>query len=210
LQEEARHEIERRGKERGHEPEPVETQPDLGLDAATSPDEERRRIARERMARMRGLEEAEDEDSDGLEPPQAPTPEPTPAADDAPEEPAEPAVAESLSGMRRPEGDMPRRELFPDIEEINSTLDSRDAQAEAGEDARERRSGFARGFFLVVLIALIAVIVYILAPRLSDTIPALKPALSRYVAWVNEGRVWLDTTLQGVIAKIEAAAKSGQ
>jgi predicted Zn finger-like uncharacterized protein len=177
LREEAEHELSRRAAEQ------VETQPDLGLDSSPSPEEERRRIARERMARMRGLDEDE-------------------AIEEDVAEPETPPEAEPEDARARP----PRRELFPDIEEINSTLDGRGMDRDADVTFVEgaRSGGFARGFFLVIFLAALLLAVYMLAPNLSETIPAIEPALVAYVEAVNAGRAWLDTTMQGLIAQIEA------
>ena len=189
LREEAERELNARATEPRHQPEAVETQPDLGLDAGPSPEEERRRIARDRIARMRGME-AEDAAAD------------MPAAEfdinEAPQEPERPAH---------------RKDLFPDIEEINSTLDSHAPGAEAVVDGIEAPAkaagGFGRGFTVMLALTALLVAIYILAPKLSAQIPALKPALTAYVEAINNARAWLDTTLHGVIEKIEAAAGAG-
>lgn len=176
LQEEAQTEMARRASEQ------VETQPDLGLETGPSPEEERRRVARERIARMRGLEGEELPESEA---------EVEPRAEPAPQE----------AGQQ-----VPRRDLFPDIEEINSTLDGHGAAGEAANPAREAEQsrGFGRGFFLIIFLAALLLALYLVAPRLSETVPALEPALAAFVDAVNAGRAWLDTAIQGIIAKIEA------
>jgi hypothetical protein len=73
----------------------------------------------------------------------------------------------------------------------------------SGLDARARGSGFGRGFFLVIFIAALLLAVYMLAPNLAETIPALDPALSSYVEIINAGRAWLDAAMKGIIARIE-------
>jgi predicted Zn finger-like uncharacterized protein len=186
LQEEAKRELEARAEEPRAENEQVETQPDLGLDSGPSPEEERRRVARERLARMRGMEE-EDlavPDFDGHAEPVAEE-EPRPAAHG--------------------------RDLFPDIEEINSTLDRHAGTADdiepGGVDGvTNAASGFRRGFALILLVAILLVALYVLAPKLAETIPALRPTLAAYVDAVNNARGWLDEMLRGLIAKIESAA----
>lgn len=186
LQEEAQRELEARAAAQKPAPEPVETQPDLGLDAAPSPEEERRRIARERMARMRGIDEDELSEPDF----------------DAQAEEPETAAREGQG-----------RNPFPDIEEINSTLDSHAPGAPAGAEripvTAQRPRGFSRGFVLVLALAALALALYILAPKLAQNVPALEPVLARYVEVVNSARVWLDEALRELIAKIEAAAGDG-
>ncbi len=182
LREEAQNELSRRAAER------VETQPDLGLDSSPSPEEERRRIARERMARMRGLDE-----------------------DELPGAEAEDDDVESEAEPEQPRSRVPRRELFPDIEEINSTLDGRgiDGDTDAMFVEGARSGGFGRGFFLVIFLAALLLAVYMLAPNLAETMPMLEPALSGFVEIVNVARAWLDTTLQEIIVRIEAMTGNG-
>ncbi|UWQ76905.1 zinc-ribbon domain-containing protein [Leisingera sp. M658] len=156
LREEAEREVSLRAAE-GHG---LETQPDLGLEEAATPEDEaarRSRQARDRMARIRG------------------------------EDPRQLAAAETGS----------RKELLPDIEEINSTLRSAGSAAPAPQAASEelpvrRKSGFARGFSLSVIAALMLVMVYDNAPLISEKLPQADPALSSYVGWVDQMRLWLD------------------
>ena len=199
LREEAEREMQARATERTHEPQAMETQPDLGLDSLPSADEERRRIARERMAAMRGFD---DEDEDEWDTATEPEPE------DEPDLAAGAAGAAVAGGV---EADRHGRALFPDIDEINSTLDNHDtgAEHEVYEPEVSRRSGFGRGFMSVILVALLALALYLFAPRLAETFPALEPTLTAYVAAVNAGREWLDVTVQALIVKLESAAGNG-
>ena len=182
LKQEAERELAARGRDARHAPEQVETQPELGIDRGSDPDEERRRMARERMARMRGLDLDEDAPDDG-EP-----------GDGGPDDAADAATA--------------RRDLFPDIEEINSTLDSRETQPGRGEAPAEtrRRGGFGRGFWLVILLAAIAAALYVFAPQIAIRLPAAEPALTVYADTVDKGRLWLEDNMQALIAKLEEMA----
>ncbi len=100
----------------------------------------------------------------------------------------------------------PRRDLFPDIEEINSTLDSHGPEEEVEiDETAEGRGGFGRGFFAIIFIAALALAIYLVAPRLAETVPALEPALTAYVGAVNGAREWLDAMLQGVTSRIDSA-----
>ncbi|MDI3336468.1 zinc-ribbon domain-containing protein [Defluviimonas aestuarii] len=106
-----------------------------------------------------------------------------------------------------------RRELLPDIEEINSTLR---ATSERGDEAAARdapeamavrqRSGFRRGFSLAVLIAALALALYVLAPTLAQSVPSLEPALAAYVEAVNAARIWLDGQMQALTVAIKGDA----
>lgn len=159
----------------------LETQPDLGLQAAEDDATRRSREARERMARMRG------EGSD------------TPVADN---------TADALGS---------RRDLLPDIDEINSTLRSAsDRQTDIGDagvyedvEIMRKRRGFRRGFTLTILIAVILAAIYILAPKISETVPQVEPALNSYVILVDNGRVVLDGYVTSILEWLDEKATGG-
>lgn len=161
--------------------ETIETQPDLDL--SHDPDEDRRsREARDRLARLRGEPEV-----------------------------ATAATAAAVSATMAAEADAPRRELLPDIEEINSTLRPDQGGTTAADDyeAPAQRSGFRRGFMFMVILALIAVALYIFAPQISAALPQAEGVLTSYVEWVDGLRLWLDGQIQSFIAQSdEAAAES--
>jgi len=99
------------------------------------------------------------------------------------------------------------RTLFPDIDEINSTLrdtgDRSGAEADASDidtlDALPRRRRATRmGFFVVLLIAACSAAVYTNAGRIATAAPTLAPALGGYVEVVNRARFWLDDLAQGL------------
>ena len=101
-----------------------------------------------------------------------------------------------------------RRDLLPDIEEINSTLraasgrcdgTSVDPEIEAPTRQRKRR-GFRTGFLTVMLIFIVLATVYIVAPRLAAAVPALEAPLAAYVGLVNDARIWLNDLVRGLMA----------
>lgn len=179
LREEAERETQARAREaaraagRG-----IESQPELGLPEAPSPS--RLRI-RQRPA----------PDPDDLDPDPATAP-----ADvhDAPPEP----VTQQARGARR--------ELLPDIEQINSTLDASSAARKGGAQLRvpaapeRRRAGFRLGFLLVLLLAVLAALAYVQAPRIAGSLPAAAPVIEGYVASVDRARIWLDGVTRGVLS----------
>lgn len=105
-----------------------------------------------------------------------------------------------------------RRELLPDIEEINSTLratSERGGEAaafDAPETLARRRSGFRMGFSTALLVAAVLLGLYVLAPTLARTLPALEPALSTYVKGVDAGRLWLDARMQSLTQSLQSGA----
>lgn len=107
-----------------------------------------------------------------------------------------------------------RKELLPDVEEINSTLRGQQERGEIPdlyeeeEEAQERRKSFRSGFLLVVLVCAIAVAVYALAPRIAAAVPALDPYLRAYVDWVNMARGQLNGLIQSLADKVSALSNS--
>lgn len=178
LRQEAEAEHEAR-KRREQQAQPLESQPDLGLDAADTEDDRERRAleARRRMARMRG--------------------EPEPLSE-------EEARAAAMSS---------RRELLPDIEEINSTLRSDNDRSspqtvpgEADLPVAARGVGFGRGFMLVIIWAAILIAVYVFAPQIARAIPQVDPYLSSYVSGVDQLRLWLDRHVQDLLIWLDSLA----
>ncbi|MEO8532069.1 MAG: hypothetical protein ABI459_12635, partial [Deltaproteobacteria bacterium] len=121
--------------------------------------------------------------------------------------PDDTAMATAVSGMgaasRPMPSDMsaPRRQQLPDVEEINSSLQSAQDQYGAGLAEGEdmpvrRRAGFGKGFFFVIFLVFVAVVVYALADLIAQQLPQIKPALDSYVDWVDGLRAWLDTQVR--------------
>lgn len=117
-----------------------------------------------------------------------------------------PAEAEPPKAEEEPQTTS-RRDLLPDIEEINSSLRSRSQRAEEEEafeeEAPERRRSFRRGFALPVFLAALGLLAYSNAPRISEKFPQAAPAMLRYVTAVEDGRVWLDGQVRVLVAWIE-------
>ena len=145
----------------------LETQPDLGLESQSAPEDLRGQEARARMARLRG------------------EPEPRPADPD-PKEDIDPDS---------------RRNLLPDIDEINSSLEhtpERDEDMSTTDAELARRAsggGFRRGFLWAVLLFVILTLVYIFAPQIAGLTPALEAPMTAYVNMVNDLRILLQQTV---------------
>ncbi|MDQ7069310.1 MAG: zinc-ribbon domain-containing protein [Rhodobacterales bacterium] len=173
----------------------LESQPDLGLGEPEFDGEGgaamRAQEARVRMARMRG-------ESD-------------PLANTRGETGVEAAVGAAVAGSRR--------DLLPDIEEINSTLrstkdrrtasDSTDPASPESLPQRRQRRGFRRGFLLMVLLMVGLVLIYANAPFITEKIPQLDTVLSLYVEKVNLARLWLDAKMSAVLAWLDIKAVGG-
>lgn len=102
-----------------------------------------------------------------------------------------------------------RRQLLPDIEEINSTLRTSAADSDlADNDEPPARSGFRSGFLLAFVIAAAGVATYSLAPRLAEQFPAAKPFLDSFAAQVDSGRLWLDGAMRRATQAIQGVTEA--
>ncbi len=96
-----------------------------------------------------------------------------------------------------------RKELFPDIEEINSTLRS---SADRGglpplpsEEAQIARRSNWRGFFAMITLIVILALIYTYADKIGSEIPALSTALVGFVEVVDAMRLWLDQQIANLL-----------
>ncbi len=177
LREEADHETKLRAAEA--QADPIESQPDLGLDAVQESPDTRARETAERMARMRG----------DLGP--------------------EPDIAQTDLDPGA------RRDLLPDIEDINSSLDDNERKrvqkamitpsAPAADVAGVEDSGhgFRRGFALGLLLIVILMLLYVQAREISEAVPQADPYLNSYVNGVDNARIWLDQQLSRLFTASE-------
>jgi predicted Zn finger-like uncharacterized protein len=155
-----REEAERETQARQSDMRPIETQPDLGVEAvALTPAQKR--------AAMLNAEDAE-------------------------------AAAKPSA----------RRDLLPDVEEINSTLRPSeqtvdpDAEVDALPDLTRKRSSFRSGFMTMMVIAILGLVAYLAAPQLSTQVPALEQPLTAYVGFVDMLRLQLDGLMQSATVAI--------
>lgn len=114
----------------------------------------------------------------------------------------------------------PRRELLPDIEEINSTLRSsadRSATVPTEETSAEgytepkvekKKRSWRRGFITMLVIFVLLWLLYLFAPRIIAALPQVEPILTPYVAWVDQLRGWLDGVLQSAARWLDAKASA--
>jgi resuscitation-promoting factor RpfA len=121
------------------------------------------------------------------------------------------------SGSAKPNGAAPsddngaalkssaRRDLLPDVEEINSTLRPSEVPVEdfiqPAPPPQEGR-GFRSGFLMVMAVAIIGTAVYTAAPSLSVMVPALAGPLDAYVSAVDSLRLSLDGVMQSATVAI--------
>ena len=107
------------------------------------------------------------------------------------------------------------RELLPDIEEVDGSLKQAPERRGgrrvvdetmldgAGEDDEGGRGrGFRLGFGLVALLALAAAAIYVFADPIAEAVPALAPAMERYVATIDGLRASLDSAAAGAAERL--------
>ncbi|SFE31652.1 zinc-ribbon domain-containing protein [Roseivivax sediminis] len=191
LRQEAEFEARHRAAEAGV----IETQTEFGLDDPPEDESTRRaRQARERMTRMRA------EPTDAAERARraaASTGAVGPARYDDPGTPAPDREGAS------------RRDLLPDVDEINQTLrsseDRRPVETTQGRapQADDAGGGFGRGFVSVLLLGAALIALYAFAPRIADAVPALADPLAAYAAALDAARLWLDSQVTSVLVWLD-------
>ncbi len=104
------------------------------------------------------------------------------------------------------------RDLFPDIDEINSTLRDTGDRSGAEADATDidtldteprRRRGTRIGFLLAIVLAAAAAGVYLNTDRIAEYVPTAAPYLDRYEDAVNTARFWLDDVVRDLAGATE-------
>ncbi len=114
-----------------------------------------------------------------------------------PEAPPPPAEEPDEPVTQRPNA---RRDLLPDIEEINSTLrpgsEARDDEDTVLRPPEPKRAAFRTGFLTVLVVAVALVILYVMAPQLGARFPATATTLTAYVGVVDALRLSLDGLMQ--------------
>lgn len=168
----------------------LETQPDLGLEEPAQDEAARRaQEARRRMASRQGLDDDHDHAHDDL--------------------------TEDDSDLTDHVGS--RRELLPDIEEINSSLNA-DARRPARADDHlpgaaaltPRPSGFRRGFALGLLLVVFLWALYAFGPQIAQKLPQIAAPLKAYSQTVDTGRLWLDDQAKALLVKLDAMAAASE
>ncbi len=106
-----------------------------------------------------------------------------------------------------------RRDLLPDIEEINSTLrkssDTPRAQdlAPTSQPKARRARGFRLGFALALLFAVGAVFVYSSHDSLAQSYPAAAPYIEGFMQSTNSARIWLDDQVTQLLLMLNKATE---
>lgn len=172
-----REEAERETRARAADSQPLETQPDLGLEETRAEDdaERRSRAAREHMSRIRGEDAGESE-----------------AARRSSRGSLLPDIDEINSSLRS--GGDTAREPAPEPEPIDQP------------EAPPARSGFARGFAIALLLGVVAIVLYANADRIAEALPSFAPLLDAYVAAMDAARGWAAETITALLVWLDGLA----
>ena len=165
LREEAEREMSQR---RAPASESIELQTELGLDEIQQRNSPSRAL-RARMAHLGDDDETQDEKKAQTEEIVAPS--------------------RNVSSAQRSEMEAyaePRRDLLPDIDEINSTL-----KPSSKEEAVPSRAGFLTGFLLMLAATIALIVAYWQAPLIARLFPELEASIIAYVDKANMARDWL-------------------
>ena len=114
-------------------------------------------------------------------------------------------------GGKNPESH--RRDLLPDIEEINSTLRNDHGQSGANRDANasaQRKNNSRSGFLFALIVLAAAVWVYLYADLISEHVPSVSDALNTYVAWVDTMRAMLNQWASAAMTWLEDQANAAR
>ncbi len=99
-------------------------------------------------------------------------------------EPKRPSATETAE-------DSGQKDALPDVEAINSSLRSDEADAAPAEPVR-KSGGFVRGFALILIMGVVLYLIYSNAQQISEAVPQVDPVLQSYVSLVDQARIWLE------------------
>lgn len=171
LREEAEHEARRRRRDAAQ---PLETQPDLGLDDTTEAGAAG--AARSRMARLRTARKSPEERDSDLR------------------------RAVSARGDLLPDIEEINSSLRAGSER-NTPQTA--APSDPEEEEQSRRQGFRVGFLFVALLAAAFATAYIFAPEIVARVPESREIMTRYVALVNDLRGQIDAVMQSALTTVQ-------
>ncbi|MEC8631594.1 MAG: zinc-ribbon domain-containing protein [Pseudomonadota bacterium] len=104
-----------------------------------------------------------------------------------------------------------RRDLLPDIEEINSTLRATSERPDEAqfediydEDAPNQRGRFSMGFGIVILMGAILFALYLFAPSIRLMVPGAQPYIDGYVMFADGLLVKVDMMVGDAMVKLTA------
>jgi len=121
-------------------------------------------------------------------------------------------VVEGRTARPRPEAEdvavesepkVSRKELLPDVEELNSTLRNEVSNSHvgtemAGDDAQLAKKSFGRSFAITLLVLVLLVALYVMKPMIVAALPATAVMLDPYVGFIDSIRL----SIEQLVAKV--------
>lgn len=105
-----------------------------------------------------------------------------------------------------------RSGLLPNIDEINSSLRPESERgtgyAELEDVAVRKSNSFRNGFLGTLWFLAILAGLYVFAPKIIETVPAIDAPLRAYVETVDEGRLWLDAQMRSKLDQMNRGGKT--
>lgn len=142
-------------------------------------------------------------------------PPPAPKRPEPPEPPAEPtgtdaAIAATVAAAGAAVS--ARQDKLPDAEDIGSSLRATDDSTPEVEDLSgiasaprsNGRRGFRLGFWIIVLLFVIGLLVYMFAPQIAEQFPQFRAQLEQYVMTVDKGRIWFDGQIAALMQWLDS------
>ncbi|MCB1335244.1 MAG: zinc-ribbon domain-containing protein [Roseivivax sp.] len=124
-----------------------------------------------------------------------------------PPKPSRSEPAAEAAPARAAPATISRGEMLPDVDAINSTLRSTSDRKGDGAEiiaAQEKaRGGFGRGIVWAIALVLLLALLYLLAPAVTEAVPALEPALTAYKGAIDGAWSWLVTTIGGLMGTLD-------
>lgn len=104
-----------------------------------------------------------------------------------------------------------RKDKLPDIDEISSTLRTSAQRGETVEPPREivektKRKGFRWGFWGIILLILLAVLVYLFSDMIIASVPAVEAPVTSYVGVVDGLRETVNGLVAGTADRLESSS----
>lgn len=101
-----------------------------------------------------------------------------------------------------------RKEALPDIEEISDTLRTNAERGEVVAPPPEQveetnRKGFRWGFWGIILLILIAVVVYLFSDTIISMVPAAEASVTQYVGAVDGLRLSINGIAENAVSSLE-------
>jgi len=103
-----------------------------------------------------------------------------------------------------------RKSALPDVDELSSTLRTNEERGEkvapsTEEVVKTKKAGFRWGFWGIILLILLAILVYLFADQIIAAVPALEGPVSAYANAINGVRGTVDGLTESAVNSLEGS-----